>query len=400
MAHPHERDLSGGRAYAHRVRPARPSWLRRRPSWLADAALALLLGLVVGGAAVRQAIDTRAPFLPVLALVGVSLVFLRRRWPFESLAAGLVVEASQPHQGAFLFPVLTVLYTIASTRSWRATAMAAGLIAVTPSVALAISGQAWDIGNAAGPLALSGVVVALGLYAANRRASMDALRERAERLDRERELLADRAVAQERVRIAQELHDVVAHNVSLMVVQAQALGATSGDPRVAQATDGIAELGRQAMSEMHRTLTLLRADDEAPQLSPQPGLANLDRLIEQSRAAGLPVEVTIEGEPRTLPESVDLSAFRIVQEALTNVVKHAGRARTSVTIDYRPDALELTITDEGDGLAAGAVSAPGHGILGMRERAAMFGGTLTAQRRDGDGFVVNAVLPYGDHGGR
>ena len=324
-----------------------------------------------------------------------------------SLAIGLAVEGSLPREGAFLFPVLTVLYTIASTRSWRATAGAAAAITVVPIAALAAAGQSWDIGQAAGPAVLCGVVIAIGLYSANRRASMDALRERAERLDRERELLTDRAVAEERVRIAQELHDVVAHNVSLMVVQAQALGATSGNPRVADATNGIAELGRQAMAEMHRTLTLLRSGNEAAQRAPQPGLANLDRLLEQSRAAGLPVELTVEGEPRPLPESVDLSAFRIVQEALTNVFKHAGRARTSVTIGYGPDTLELTITDVGpahptptDGTTARPDTPPGHGIIGMRERAAMFGGTLTAGRRDGDGFVVNAVLPYGEERGR
>src|SRR4029077_16497983 len=142
-----------------------------------------------------------------------------------------------------------------------------------------------------------------------------------ERLDRERELLADRAVAQERIRIAQELHDIVAHNVSLMVVEAQALGATLDDPRVTESTHAIADLGRQAMTEMHTTLRLPRSDDDAPDLSPQPGLAQLERLLEQLRRAGLEVELTIEGQPRRLTQGVDLSAYRIIQEALTNVVK-------------------------------------------------------------------------------
>jgi signal transduction histidine kinase len=150
------------------------------------------------------------------------------------------------------------------------------------------------------------------------------------------------------------------------------------------------------MAEMHRTLRLLRARDDAPQLAPQPGLGDLDSLLARSRAAGLPVELAVEGAPRRLAQSVDLSAFRIVQEALTNVVKHAGRARTAVTIAYRPKALELTIVDSGDGdQRDGQRWAPGgHGLIGMRERTALFGGTLTAGPRPGDGFEVHASLPY------
>jgi signal transduction histidine kinase len=205
------------------------------------------------------------------------------------------------------------------------------------------------------------------------------------------------------VRIAQELHDVVAHNVSLIVVKAQALGATVPDDRVAEATGGIADLGREAMAEMHRTLKLLRtSEDEAAKRAPQPGLANLDRLLEQSRAAGLDVRLAVEGEPRELSQSLDLSAFRIVQEALTNVRKHAGTARASVTVGYRPQALELSVVDSGDATAgaatagAGAGAPGGHGLVGMRERATMFGGTLTARPLADRGFEVNAVLPYGE----
>jgi signal transduction histidine kinase len=182
------------------------------------------------------------------------------------------------------------------------------------------------------------------------------------------------------------------------VVQAQALGATMPDDRVVAATDGIADLGRQAMAEMHRTLKLLRADDAATAREPQPGLADLERLLERSRAAGLPVELAIEGEPRTLAQGVDLSAYRILQEALTNVLKHAGRAPTTITLGYREHALELTVTDRGDRQAAAAVPG-GHGLIGMRERAALFGGTLTAAPRNGHGFEVRAVLPYGEQNG-
>jgi signal transduction histidine kinase len=237
----------------------------------------------------------------------------------------------------------------------------------------------------------------VGLYVGSKRLTMAALRERAEQLDRERELLAERAVAEERIRIAQELHDVVAHNVSLIVVQARALGATVADPRVAEATDAIAGLGREAMAEMHRTLKLLRARDDAAQRAPQPGLGDLDGLLERSRAAGVQVEFAVEGDPRPLPQSVDLSAFRIVQEALTNVVKHAGRAPTRVMVGYGSDSLELMIRDSGDPAAdAPAPGMVGHGLIGMRERAALFGGTLSAGPCESEGFEVRASLPYGE----
>ena len=185
--------------------------------------------------------------------------------------------------------------------------------------------------------------------------------------------------------------------MSLIVVQAQALGATVPDARVKEATTGIAELGRAAMSEMHRTLKLLRSrDHDGTALAPQPGLGDLDGLVERSRAAGLPIELAVEGDPRPVPQSVDLSAFRIVQEALTNVIKHAARAPTRVTVDYGADALELTIRDSVDPNAAPRPrTAAGHGLIGMRERAALFGGTLSAGPCDGQGFEVRASLPYG-----
>jgi signal transduction histidine kinase len=246
--------------------------------------------------------------------------------------------------------------------------------------------------------AASAIASGVGLYVGSKRSSMEALEERAERLDRERDLLAERAVAEERVRIAQELHDVVAHNVSLIVVQSQALGATVGDPRVTEATNAIAGLGREAMAEMHRTLKLLRArDDRGARREPQPGLGDLDGLLERSRRAGVEVDLAVEGDPRPLPQSVDLSAFRIVQEALTNVFKHAGRAPTQVLVGYRPEALELTIRDSGDRAPGTPARGPGgHGLIGMRERAALFGGTLSAGPCDERGFEVHASLPYGD----
>lgn len=376
---------------------ALPRWLGKPSPRLVDTTLAVLVGLAVVSAwLVDPAKDHRPLLLGVLFAVAASApLLIRRRWPFAALAALVALAFGSPADGALTLPLLAIVYTIGSMSSWQAT-VAAAAIAVGANMIYQ------GTGDVIGPVLYCAVVAALGLYVASRRTSLEALRERAERLDRERELLAERAVAQERVRIAQELHDVVAHNVSLIVVQAQALCATVPDERVTQATTGIADLGREAMSEMHRTLKLLRAnDDQAARRGPQPGLGDLEQLLERTRAAGVRVQLAVEGEPLRLSQSVDLSAYRIVQEALTNVVKHAGRADTTVTLGYRPYGLELTITDNGDAAPnanARGPSAGGHGLVGMRERAALFGGTLTAGPRDDHGFEVHGMLPYGDGG--
>jgi signal transduction histidine kinase len=366
---------------------------------MVDAGLTVLVGIPVVGSAIASGAEQDRGLLGLLfGIAAVLPLLFRRRWPFLALAAILAVAVSSPVEAQYAFPIAAMLYTIGATRSWEATLAAVASVVAT-GLAYQLAGGNLSTGDIVSTGLLCGITGGAGLYVGGRRASFEALRERAERLHRERELLAERAVAEERLRIAQELHDVVAHNVSLIVVQAQALGATVPDERVTAATDGIADLGRQAMAEMHRTLKLLRAtDDEAPEREPQPGLADLERLLEHSRAAGLPVDVAIEGEPKPLPQGVDLSAYRILQEALTNVFKHAGRVPTTVTLSYRPDALELSVTDEGhappDAMAPG-----GHGVIGMRERAALFGGTLTAAPRNGHGFEVRAVLPYSEGGG-
>jgi signal transduction histidine kinase len=377
---------------------ALPAWVRRPSERTKDIALAAVLAVPMIGSAIPEAIHDDRPGQVAIAVVAVLTVLVRRRWTFPALAIAAAGAIVARPDGASALAVLIVLYTIASTRPWRTTALAtAGLVAGN-ALDMVVDGHAVRIGDMVGFAVQCAAVVALGLFFAGRRATLVALRERAERMDRERELLAARAVAEERVRIAQELHDVVAHNVSLIVVKAQALGATVPDDRVTEATDGIADLGRQAMTEMHRTLALLRtAGDVGAERAPQPGLANLDKLLEQSRAAGLDVRLAVEGEPRELSQSLDLSAFRIVQEALTNVRKHAGQARASVIVGYRSQALELSVVDSGDAIATTATAAAGgHGLVGMRERAAMFGGTLIARPRDGHGFEVNAMLPYGE----
>ena len=298
---------------------------------------------------------------------------MRQRAPLV-LAAILIAGLAVPVDTPFALLALIPIYLGGSRRM-----AAGGTVAVIAT--MLVHDALWDSDQpTASYLATAALCIAagaLGMYAAARRSHAE----------RERELLADRAVAEERLRIARELHDAVGHDVSLMVVQAQALGAT--DEGIREQTDAIAERGRRTMAELHRTLRLLRTDDETER-RPGSGLGDLDDLVDRARAAGVPLTVAVDGAPRDLPPSVDQSAYRIVQEAVTNVVKHADRAATTITLGYRPDALELTIADSGGGVPG---DEPGHGLTGMRERAELFGGTLTAGPRDG-GFEVRVVLPY------
>jgi len=219
--------------------------------------------------------------------------------------------------------------------------------------------------------------------------------QRAEARAAELELERREAVVAERARIARELHDVIAHSVSVMTVQAGAAEEMlKHDPgRALEPVRAVQETGRQALVEMKRLVGILRAEDEEIGLAPQPGLADLDRLVLQVRDAGLPVEVHVEGEPRPLPLGVDLSAYRVVQEALTNALKHAGRARATVTIRYAASDVTIEVADDGAGVPE---KSGGHGLIGMRERIGVFGGTFAAGPRESGGFAVSARLPIGD----
>jgi signal transduction histidine kinase len=221
------------------------------------------------------------------------------------------------------------------------------------------------------------------------------LQQRAARLEAEREAKAHAAVAAERARIARELHDVIAHSVSVMVVQAGAAEEVLQEaPERARAPlEAVQETGRQTIVELRRLLGILREDGQAVPLAPQPGMAHLDLLLEQIREAGLPVELRIQGRPTPLPPGVDLAAYRIVQEALTNTLNHAGPAHAEVIVRYAERALELEVVDDGRGPPPTS-SGGGHGLVGMRERAALYGGTLQAgPRADAAGFAVRARLP-------
>jgi len=223
------------------------------------------------------------------------------------------------------------------------------------------------------------------------------LRELAAQLRAQSDTAAEEAVEEERSRIARELHDVVAHHVSVMTVQAGAVRRLlkPEQEREREALVSVEETGRTALTEMRRLLGVLK-DDTTPArapLAPQPGVATLDLLLEQVREAGLPVQLTTQGEPVELPPGVDLSAYRIVQEALTNALKYAGPARAWVVVRYSADDLELEIAN--DGRSEPGENGTGHGLVGMRERVAVYGGELESGPRRGGGFEVRARLPIG-----
>jgi signal transduction histidine kinase len=235
-----------------------------------------------------------------------------------------------------------------------------------------------------------------GVALGSRSAQARELRERVEAAEREHRLAAERAASEERSRIARELHDVVAHSVSVMVVQASGVRRLLHDDqeRERDALLSVEQIGREALTEMRRMLGVMRTGDAKPaDLAPQPGLRHLERLVAQVEEAGLPVTLRIEGERPELSAGIDLSAYRIVQEGLTNALKHAKGSHAEVVVRYGDDGVEVEISDDGAGVNGSGPRSEGHGLVGMRERVALYGGVLEAGPRDGGGFVLRAQLP-------
>jgi signal transduction histidine kinase len=318
----------------------------------------------------------------LLLIAGAGAVSVRRRWPLAVLAATLVPYVVTRHTGTGQAPVLVALYTVASLHSQRTAIIAAGLAAIASVAAVAAHGDS-------ATLALARVVAVLlaavaGLVIAERR------RQR----EREGTMRAQIAAADERVRIARELHDVVAHHLSVIVVQANLAAETikPDDPGFAP-TQSIIAAGREALADTRRVLGVLRTHDEPDERAPQPGLAALDELLERVRTTGLEVNLTSEGDATTLATGLDLCAYRIIQEALTNTLRHAHASEARVTVKYSPHSLALQIADNGIGRSENGPVILGHGLTGMRERAALFGGTLTAGPNPGRGYLVRAELP-------
>ena len=340
----------------------------------------------------------------IVALLMTLPLALRRRLPLLVLAvvmgaalAQSLADADADVAGVLVIAIIAAAYSVAAhcRRRAAATGGLVGLAALWGSVHL----QGGGIGNYlfAGAIFVGAWLAGFVLRARHLRA--EALQQKTEVLEREQEARSRAAVAEERARIARDLHDAVAHSVSVIVVQAGAerLALPEGETSTREVLRSIEETGRQALVEMRRLVEMLRKDDEELALAPQPSLAHLELLVQQVREAGLPVELRREGEPRTLPPGVDLSAYRIVQEALTNALKHAGPARARVTVRYAPNQLELEVADDGAGTTSGA-DGGGHGLVGMRERVAVFGGVLEADRRVEGGYRLRATLPLGPSG--
>jgi signal transduction histidine kinase len=366
-----------------------------------DSVLALLLagssvGFVLGGDDVSW--GSPQPLAIGLALLSTVPVAWRARRPL--LAAAIVLAANgacsyvaAPHQAAFQpFVALTLVsYSVGSRSDGRLWAPPVLAVAAVPLfVAAVVHGQ--SAGNAIPNYVWLLAAWAVGRSVRSWRRKSVALELANHELAEQRELQARAAVAVERGRIARELHDVIAHNVSMMVVQAGAAERVlEGQQQVRDALDAIALTGRQTVDEMRTVLGVLRAEDGSAARRPQPGLADLEQLVASVGEAGLPVRLRIEGEPCRLPQALDLSAFRIVQEALTNALKHAGPAEAEVVVSYESGAVRLEVRDTGAGQAHG--QGAGHGLVGMRERVAMFGGELEVARAGGSGFAVRARLP-------
>ncbi len=387
------------------------AWLRRHPQ-LVDGLLALLLA-AFGSGSIAEHPYLRGP----LTLILVAPVVFRRRAPvlaFAVAAAAGAVQVLLPRgqPSASDLAIVVLLYTLAAYRPRREsvpgliTCLVGSVIAVVawapagiPLYERLFVGAVMFVGTAL-------VAWVLGDSMRYRRAYYAALEERATRLEAERDAQAKISAAAERARIARELHDVIAHNVSVMVVQADGASyALRSEPeRARQALAAISSTGRQALAEMRRLLGVLRAGDLGAGLAPQPGLDQIRELLDQARAAGLSVSLTLEGLPHPLSEGAELAAYRVVQESLTNTRKHGGvLAAAAVTLRYEPDGLVVQVTDDGraDPPPGGGTS-QGHGLglTGMRERIEMYGGTVSAGPLPAGGYQVTARLPAAELGSR
>jgi signal transduction histidine kinase len=364
-----------------------------------------LVVLVAGVTVVGTAVLTAGRGIDVLGYLllagGVAPLLGRRRRPRAAMAATVILafayDAAGYPGGFYTLPIGIALYTAVDAGfRWTAVGLAAGIVAVFGLVGVAFGrGHITDVTNA---LWFAGWLVAslvLGEVTRSRRAYVEQVEQRAIEAERSRDEEARRRTSEERIRIARELHDILAHRISSINVQA-GMGSRllDRDPEQARrALVAINEASREALQELRATLGVLRQVDEPEPRAPSPGLAQLDGVIADTAAAGVEVNLEVEGEPRELPSGVDLAAYRIIEEALTNVVRHATAAKAHVAIRYGLAAIDLEIDDDGIGSKLDGSALAGNGLLGMRERAVTLGGELEAGPRPAGGFRVRARLP-------
>jgi signal transduction histidine kinase len=372
--------------------------------WWFDALLFAFLGVGIAETVLTQN-DDNGPLGPmwfdVLATVGIVLpLFFRNRFPFYAPVASGVVFVLSSFVDGRLIPhnLITILVAITDF-------VCLGLVRDRTQ---AIAGLGFGIGvvaiiahndpnGGAGSFVFSSIFFSIswgiGFALSRKYWEAEEAKERAVRAEQERVERARLAVADERTRIARELHDVVGHSVSVMTVQASAARRLLRPHQVKEreALLVVEQTGREALAEMRKMVGVLRRPEEAPALAPQPSLEHLDKLIAHTQERGLPVELRIEGEPEPLPAGVDLTAYRLVQEGLTNAIKHARAEHAQVVVRYGEGHVEVTVTDDGAG--GGDGGSGGHGLVGMRERVSVYGGELEAGPQAGGGFRLRARLP-------
>jgi signal transduction histidine kinase len=368
----------------------------------------VLLVVAVGGGLAETVVNQhtkngpRGPlWFDVLAILGITLPLLfRRRFPFGApVAVGVVIASSSVVDGRVVpggvVPIVTGMaaLVIMGILRDRTQALAGLAIGIGATAIVARNDPTGGVGNFVFSSVVFTIAWTIGFLVSRKFHEAEEARERATLAEREREVQARVAVSDERARIARELHDVVGHSVSVMTVQASAARRLLR-PQQEQEREAllvVEKTGREALAEMRRMVGVLRRPEEAPALAPQPSLEQIERLVEHTREAGLPVTLRIEGEPIQLPAGVDLTAYRLVQEALTNTMKHAQATSAEVVVCYGDENVELTVTDDGAGGADG--DSGGHGLVGMRERVAVYGGELEAGPRADGGFRLRARLP-------
>lgn len=370
-----------------------PSWLPHRNEIAADLALLVALaGLEFVLEYHSASMGWPATVLVVRIPVILAVVVLRRRLPMVALALAVADSVLQAGISAAL-PVAAY----AMTRYQNRWVVRAPVLMVATVISVLVVSQTWGLHDAIIFIASALLWPAtLGAFVAARVQLAATQAERAARDEEARALQAREAVLDERVRIAREMHDVVGHRVSLMVLHAGAVEMAARDAsKVAQLADQMQRAGRQALQELRQLVGLLRSDSAmAPaSLAPQPTLEDLDALVEESHQAGMDVSIECRGQVRVLDETVERTAYRVVQEALTNAGRHAPGSAVHVTLDYRPKALTVTVVNRASTLAPTTVAGSGHGLIGLRERAQVLGGLLRADPRLDGGFAVEAVLP-------
>jgi signal transduction histidine kinase len=378
-------------------------WPFARRYWF-DAVVLAIAGIGITGAILGRGheIGPEGPlWFDVLALLAIILPLLaRRRFPFGAPAAmGVAAAATSfvdktvvPFDGVTFIVGCAALFLVGSLRD-RAQAVAGLAVAEGVLAVVVHNGPGVHVGDFVVATIIFGIVWTIAFAVGRKSVEADEARERAIRAELEREQRAHVAVADERARIARELHDVVGHSVSVMTVQASAVRRLlkPEQERERQALLIVEQTGREALAEMRRMVGVLRRPEEAPALAPQPSLEHVERLIESAREAGLAVDLRVEGEAVQLPAGVDLTAYRLVQEGLTNALKHAEASRAEVLVNYAEGHIELTVSDDGRGVGNG--DGGGHGLVGMRERVSVYGGELDAGPRPGGGYELRAKLP-------